>query len=59
MELPIMNVAMITRLFVSCEFPGVQCGKAYWGKVFEVFVHLFQQMNCLGLSDQRLVDREA
>ena len=44
-----MNAAMMTRSFVSCGFPGVQCGfaldKADLGKVFQVFVHLFQQMN--------------
>ena len=58
-----MNVAMMSRLLVSCRFPGgVQCclarDKADLGKVFQVFVHLFQRMNHLGLNDQRLVDCE-
>ena len=49
MQLPIVNVAMMTRLLVLFGFPGVQCGlaldKADLGKVFQVFVHLFQRMN--------------
>ena len=62
MQLPIVNVAMMTRLLVLCGFPGVQCGlaldKADLGKVFQVFVQLFQRMNHLGLGDQRLVGCE-